>query len=151
MGNIFNSDFREFIECFNKADVEYVLVGGYSVIIHGYSRTTGDMDIWVNKTDENYKKIVLAFNEFKMPVFDMTLEKFSHSELDVFRFGLPPSRIDLMTNVLGLVFEETFERSSLHNIEGLDIRVIHINDLIRAKQVSARPRDINDIENLKDK
>lgn len=49
-GNIFNDDFRDFIHCLNKHDVEYILVGGYSVIAHGYPRTTGNMDIWVNQT-----------------------------------------------------------------------------------------------------
>lgn len=61
MGNIFNSDFRDFIMALNKNAVKYILVGGYSVILHGYSRTTGDMDIWVERSDENYSKIVKAF------------------------------------------------------------------------------------------
>ena len=149
MGNVFNSDFQEFIECLNNAEVDYILVGGYSVIIHGYSRNTGDMDVWVNKTEENYKRIEKAFYQFKMRVFDMTLEKFLHSDSEVFRFGMPPSRIDLMTNVLGLVFEDAFPRSYIYKEEGFDIRVIHINDLKTAKQSSARPRDINDLDNLK--
>lgn len=150
MGNLFNQDFQEFIECLNNAGVEYILVGGYSVIIHGYARNTGDMDIWVNKTEENYKRIVKAFYAFKMPVFDMTIEKFLHSEDDVFRFGLPPSRIDLMTNVLGLKFKEAFDRSHIYKEEGFDVRVIQINDLKTAKKASARPRDINDLDNLKE-
>lgn len=150
MGDLFNPDFQEFIECFNQQDVKYVLVGGYSVIIHGYNRNTGDMDIWVDKTEENYNKIKRAFYQFKMPMFDMTLEKFLSDENDVFRFGVPPSRIDLMTNVLGLNFKETYDRSFVYKEEGFDVRVIHINDLKTAKQTSARPRDINDLENLKE-
>ena len=54
MGNIFNGDFQDFITALNNNEVEYILVGGYSVILHGYSRTTGDLDIWVNKKSENY-------------------------------------------------------------------------------------------------
>lgn len=149
MSHIFNNDFQEFIEALNTSKVEYILVGGYSVIIHGYVRTTGDMDIWVGKTEENYNRILQAFLIFKMQIFDMTLENFLRSEIDVFRFGVPPSRIDLMTNVLGLSFIETFNRSCIYKYEGFDIRVIHINDLRTAKQVSARPRDINDLDNLK--
>ena len=88
MGNIFNQDFRNFLQALNNSNVEYLLVGGYAVILYGYSRTTGDMDIWVNRTSINYKKIVQAFYEFKMPVFDMTEENFlQHTEWDVFRFG----------------------------------------------------------------
>lgn len=69
MGNVFNEDFRDFINALNNNKVEYLLVGGYSVIAYGYPRTTGDMDIWVQRTKENYKKIVHAFNQFKMLVF----------------------------------------------------------------------------------
>jgi predicted nucleotidyltransferase len=72
MGNIFNDDFREFIKSLNDHGVKYILIGDYSVILHGYSRTTGDMDIWVERTEENYKKIFDAFYQFRMPVFDMT-------------------------------------------------------------------------------
>jgi hypothetical protein len=61
MGNIFNEDFRDFINCFNIARIKYILVGGYSVILHGYSRTTGDIDIWVERTAENYRSITAAF------------------------------------------------------------------------------------------
>lgn len=133
MSNLFNQDFQDFIAALNTANVEYILVGGYSVIIHGYSRNTGDMDIWVNQTESNYKHLVKAFELFQMPLFDMTLEKFLSSDTDVFRFGLPPSRIDLMTNVLGLSFEEAYQRSLIYSEEGFDIRVIHINDLKTAK------------------
>jgi hypothetical protein len=61
MGNIFKEDFREFIDALNINGVRYILVGGYSVILHGHSRTTGDMDIWVDRTLENYKKIISFF------------------------------------------------------------------------------------------
>ncbi len=84
MGNIFNEDFSDFIQALNKTGVEYILVGGYSVIIHGYNRTTGDMDIWVNKTESNYNKLLTAFAIFRMPVFDMNKENFlNNPEVDV--------------------------------------------------------------------
>ncbi|SHL65976.1 hypothetical protein SAMN05444266_104307 [Chitinophaga jiangningensis] len=64
MGVIFNDDFRDFIQALNNHNVEYILVGGYAVILHGYRRVTGDMDIWVNRTKENYLKLAEAFMEF---------------------------------------------------------------------------------------
>ena len=70
MGNIFNTDFVEFINSLNNHQVEYLLVGGYSVIIHGYPRTTGDLDIWVNQTTENYGRLKLAFGEFGLPIME---------------------------------------------------------------------------------
>jgi len=76
MADYFNEDFRDFIRAMNNQQVEYILVGGMAVILHGYVRTTGDMNIWVRQTKDNYQKIVKAFDEFRMPVFDMTEERF---------------------------------------------------------------------------
>jgi hypothetical protein len=149
MGNIFKEDFREFIDALNINGVRYILVGGYSVILHGHSRTTGDMDIWVDRTLENYKKIKLAFLQFGMPVFDMTQERFLNDSLiDVFTFGRPPVAIDIMISVLGLNFNECFEKAIYFEDDDLQIRTIHINDLIDAKKASGRPKDLDDLENL---
>jgi hypothetical protein len=149
MGNIFNEDFRDFIRELNNYEVKYILVGGYSVILHGYSRTTGDMDIWVDRTSENYKKIKTAFLSFGMPVFDMTEENFlNHPELDVFTFGKPPSSIDIMIKVKGLDFNECYNNSVFFYEDDLSIRTIHFNNLISAKKASGRSKDLDDLENL---
>ncbi|HEY8780190.1 MAG TPA: DUF6036 family nucleotidyltransferase [Mucilaginibacter sp.] len=149
MGNIFNEDFRDFINCFNDYKVKYILVGGYSVILHGYSRTTGDMDIWVERTAENYKSIKTAFLHFGMPVFDMTEDAFLNNKtLDVFTFGKPPSSIDIMVAVKGLNFDECYENAAYFEENGLIVRTIHLNDLIKAKKASGRSKDMDDLENL---
>ena len=146
---VLNRDFRDFIKAFNEADVEYMIVGGYAVIIHGYNRTTGDMDIWVKKTESNYRKIEEAFRIFRMSVFDMTLENFmKNPEMDVFSFGRPPVCIDIMTDVKGLSFDKTYPRSELVKVDGTDIRIIGHHDLIIAKKASNRPKDQDDIEHL---
>ena len=147
--NIFNSDFQDFIKALNTAEVRYVLVGGYAVIVHGYNRTTGDMDIWVEPTQANYDRLLSAFAEFGMPTFDMTESKFLQTEAyDVFTFGLPPSAIDLMTQVKGLSFPAAYAASSLHEFEDLSVRVVSYRDLLTAKRASARLRDLNDVEQL---
>jgi hypothetical protein len=149
MGNIFNTDFRDFIQALNNNDVEYLLVGGYAVILHGYSRTTGDMDIWVNRTGTNYKKLLSAFKEFKMPVFDMTEENFlNHLDWDVFRYGRKPVAIDIMTKMGGLNFNECYKLKKEHNDEGLLIKLVHYNDLIKAKKAAGRHKDLDDLEKL---
>ena len=149
MGNIFNEDFRDFINQFNSYNVKYVLVGGYSVILHGYSRTTGDMDIWVDRTPENYNRIKLAFLNFGMPVFDMTEENFlNHPDWEVFTFGMPPSSIDVMIKVKGLNFDECYDNAVFFEEDGLQIRTIHISNLISAKKASGRSKDLDDLENL---
>lgn len=149
MGNVFNSDFRDFLSSLNTNEVRYMLVGGYSVILHGYSRTTGDMDVWVERTEGNYSRIKKAFDEFGMPVFDMTENNFLHHPVwDVFTFGVPPVAIDLMIKLEGFSFQEIYERSVVFKDEDLEIRVIHKNDLIAAKQKAGRPKDLDDLENL---
>jgi hypothetical protein len=149
MGNIFNEDFRDFIEALNHFRVEYILVGGYSVILHGYSRTTGDLDIWVNPTLENYELLKKAFYLFGMPLFDMTEFNFlNNKDFNVFSFGRPPVSIDIMTEVKGLDFHNTFKESRIIEVEGISVRVINYNDLIMAKKSSGRSKDIDDLENL---
>ena len=152
MGNIFHEDFHDFILALNKCEVEYVVVGGYSVILHGYSRTTGDLDIWVNKTQDNYRKLVSAFNSFGLATFDMTETNFlSNPNIDVFSFGRPPVSIDILTDVKGLVFSECFRKATFMEIDNLKVRVIEYRDLITAKKASARPKDLDDLENLENK
>ena len=149
MANIFHEDFRDFLNALNKADVRYILVGEYSVVLHGYSRTTGDMDIWMERTSENYKRIIKAFQIFGMPLFDMTESNFlSHPIWDVFTFGTPPVAIDIMVKIEGLNFEDVFQKAVYFEDDNLKIRTINRNDLIAAKKIAGRAKDINDLENL---
>lgn len=149
MGNIFNEDFWDFISALNDKHVRYILVGGYSVILHGYPRTTGDMDIWVDRTAENYSRLLQAFRQFKMHVFDMTEENFlHHPNWDVFTFGTPPVAIDLMVSVKGLNFDICYDNSTVFKEDDLEIRTINKEDLIQAKKSSGRPKDLNDLENI---
>ena len=78
--NIFNDDFKEFIESLNNFDVEYILIGGYAVVLHGYNRTTGDLDIWVNPTETNYRKLIKAFSYFGFPTGAIDLTRFLKNE-----------------------------------------------------------------------
>jgi len=127
MGNIFQADFRDFISALNDQEVKYILVGGFSVILHGYARTTGDMDIWVERSTENYLKLKKAFLQFGMQVFDMTAENFlSHPNWDVFTFGTPPVAIDIMVKVKGLDFDAYYQRSVLFEDDQLKIRTIQM-------------------------
>lgn len=148
MADIFNEHFREFIQALNEQEVEYVLVGGMAVILHGYVRGTGDMDVWVNKTKENYIRLKKAYRQFGMPLFDMTEENFLGKEYDVFGIGVQPVKIEVMTNVKGLLFDETYAMAQIYKEDGLKIKFIHINHLIQAKKAAGRFRDLDDIEQL---
>jgi hypothetical protein len=149
MGNLFNADFQDFLRALLAAEVKYVLVGGYSVILHGYSRTTGDLDIWVEKTAENYERLAQAFLRFGMPTFDMTKQNFLHnSALDVFTFGRPPVAIDIITQLKGPDFATAHAAAADIEVDGIMVRLIQYRHLLDAKQAAGRPRDYNDIENL---
>ena len=149
MGSIFNDDFRDFIRALNDNRVEYILVGGYAVILHGYRRVTGDMDVWVNRTKENYLKLTRAFSDFGLPLFDMTESKFLNlDEADVFSFGRPPVGIDILTNLKGVDFKEAYALSQIFIDGDLEVRYLHLNNLIAAKKAAGRHKDLDDIEKL---
>ncbi|MEO6253733.1 MAG: DUF6036 family nucleotidyltransferase [Ferruginibacter sp.] len=149
MANIFNEDFRDFIDALNKQEVEYLLVGGYAVILHGYRRSTGDMDVWVNVTPENHKKLIKAYLAFGLPTTDITAENFLlNDELDVFTYGIPPVCIEILKKVKGCDFDEAYKISKVYDENGLQIRFIHGNTLIQAKTASGRFKDLDDIEKL---
>jgi hypothetical protein len=142
-------DIRDFIAAFNQVEVRYLVVGGSAVILHGYARTTVDLDLWVERTEENYQKILRAFRIFGMPVFDMTPQNFfDNPKLDVFTFGRPPSCVDLMLAVKGLDFAEAYGRSQQMEQDGLSFRVVSKQDLIAAKKAAGRHKDLDDVEHL---
>jgi hypothetical protein len=97
MADLFNQDFQDFIEALNRAEVEYILVGGYAVILHGYIRSTADMDVWVNKTAANHIKLKKAFVLFGAPVFSQ--EEFLGDRFDVWGIGIEPIRIEALNKV----------------------------------------------------
>jgi predicted nucleotidyltransferase len=146
--NLFNEDFIDFLNYLNENKVSYILVGGYAVVIRGYSRTTGDIDIWVEKNQENYLKLNEALVSFGLPSNAITLDSFLSPEFDVFSIGKPPFAIEIMTAVKGLDYKQTYDASTLEKIDGIEIRVVHLNQLRQAKAASGRHKDLNDLENL---
>ena len=99
MANIFNDDFVDFLKALHNQKVEYLLVGGYAVILHGYIRSTADMDIWVNRTRENYMRIKKEYAEFGAPIFPES--EFFENEKDVWGIGREPNKIEVLNKVLG--------------------------------------------------
>jgi len=149
MAQIFNEDFQDFLRAFEGAGVRYMLIGGYSVILHGYPRTTGDMDVWVERTADNHARLAEAFARFGLPIYTMTQENFLADEgYDVFTYGRPPLAIDILNRVKGLEFEPAYTRSSMRSVDGVNVRLIAYEDLLVAKRAAARLRDLNDIEQL---
>ena len=145
---MFSQDFREFIELLIKNKAEYLIVGGYAVGIHGHPRYTGDLDIWLNPTSQNAEKILKSVNEFGFSSFKLSKEDFTKPG-NVIQLGYPPLRIDLLTEIDGVTFEKCFKNRKEVVIEDLKVNFIGYNDLLKNKRESGRPRDIDDIDNLK--
>jgi hypothetical protein len=146
MADLFNQDFLDFIDALNKEQVEYILVGGYAVVLHGYVRTTGDMDVWVNKTAANYQKLKKAFYLFGAPIF--LEEDFIENSFDVWGIGMEPNRIEILSGLKGVTFEEAYPLCEIFIQNNIEVRFIHINHLIKAKEAAGRFKDKNDIKEL---
>ena len=149
MANLFNKDFQDFIQALNNNEVKYILVGGYAVILHGYIRSTADMDIWVKKTKGNYQKLKKALNEFGAP--SILESEFLGDEFNVWGIGREPNKIEIMSEVKGLVFDGAYKESTFYHQGNLRIRFLHFNHLLESKKAAGRFKDKNDIEQLNKK
>jgi predicted nucleotidyltransferase len=145
---MFSQDFKEFIQLLIKNKAEYLIVGGYAVGIHGHPRYTGDLDIWFNPTLQNAEKILKCVNEFGFSSFELSAADFTKSG-NVVQLGYPPLRIDLLTQIDGVTFEECFKNRKEVVIEDLKVNFIGYSDLLKNKKESGRARDIDDIDHLK--
>ncbi|MFI5195493.1 MAG: hypothetical protein ACHQD8_00250 [Chitinophagales bacterium] len=128
----------EFIECLNKNKAAYVLVGGYAVVIKGHSRTTGDLDFFVERTTENAAKIIQAINDFGFGSIGFTIEDVM-DESGYIQMGKEPLRIDIFSALPGVEFDEVYKMADDYEYEGVKMKIIHTTHLIKNKLAVARP------------
>ena len=127
--------------------VEFMLVGGYAVLFHGYPRTTFDIDLWVRPSPDNAPKVLAALHRFGAPLQDVTASDFDHPDM-VYQIGVPPCRIDILTRIDGVAWEEAEGNAILGNVDGLPLKVIGLAELIRNKRASGRTKDAADADAL---
>jgi predicted nucleotidyltransferase len=144
---MFSPDLYEFVKLLIEKEVEYLIVGGYAVGIHGHPRYTGDLDVWINPTKENAEKVLETVNQFGFSYFNFKVEDFT-TEGNVIQLGNPPLRIDLLTEIDGVKFDECYLNTKEVNIDNLMVKFISYKDLIKNKLSTGRHRDLDDIENL---
>ena len=140
-------EFREFLECLNRAEVEYLLVGGYAVNFYGYHRFTEDIDFWIAVSDENFQRLLTAVHHFfgeDLPGLDMKFLKTNES----LYLGRVPDKIEVFQNASGLSFRAAFPRRREEMLEGIPVKIISLADLRANKLASARHKDLADLENL---
>ena len=136
-----SGDFRELLSLFNAEKVRYLIVGGFALAHYGRPRYTKDLDIWVDRSAENARRVFRALTKFGAPVETRDPEV-------VFQVGVEPLRIDLLTDITGVQFEGAWSRreSSMYGI--VPVQVIGKDDYVANKRASGRPSDLRDIEAL---
>lgn len=144
---VLSKDFREFFELLNAHEVAFIIVGGYAVAFHGYPRYTKDIDVWVSPNPENAKKMLAALRDFGFTSLDLSIDDFCQPN-KVIQLGQPPHRIDIMTSLSGVEFEICFSASTVIDLDGVPIRFIGFDDLIKNKRSTGRLKDLGDIEEL---
>jgi hypothetical protein len=140
-------DFKECLALFNAHRVEYLLIGGYAVAVHGYPRATQDLDLWIAASRENAGKVVAAVHEFGFPLEGLREEDFTEPGKIVW-MGNPPLRIDILNRISGVEFSECVRRRVMVDIDGVETPVISLADLKTNKQASGRLKDLADLEEL---
>ena len=140
-------DFKEFLKLLNEFNVEYLLIGGYAVGYHGYPRATADMDIWVAISPDNASKLVEVFNRFGMHDPKLTADLFQVRG-KIIRMGVPPMRIEILTEIDGVTFEECYAACLTVKIDGQPVHLISRDHLRKNKRASARHKDLDDLDNL---
>lgn len=143
-----NENFSDFLKLLNQHNVKYVLVGGWAVIFEGYSRNTDDIDVFIEREEGNALKMLDVIKDFLGSTIGFTKEDFLKEE-NVIMMGRRPFRIDVLTDISGVSFEEVYKTSKIYDDDdGLKIRCIHINELIKNKKASGRLKDLADADML---
>ncbi|WP_435547868.1 nucleotidyltransferase [Desulfobacterium sp. N47] len=128
-------------------NIQYLLIGGYAVGYHGYPRATNDMDIWIAIDPETAEKMVLVLKEFGFDTPQLSKELFLKKN-SIVRMGIAPMRIEILTTISGVNFEECFKNRAVDEIDGIEVNIISLNKLKINKKSSGRHKDLDDFENL---
>lgn len=139
------NDFSECLRLFESTGVEYLLVGGYAVNLHGYSRTTGDIDLWVLSSEGNATRVAAALRAFGFAAAEPAM---FFPPGQIIRMGRPPIRLEILTKLSGVEFDDCYARREMLTIGGLTLPVIGLEDLKRNKRAAGRFKDLADVEEL---
>jgi len=143
-------DFKELLKLLNSNNVNYLLIGGYAVIIHGYPRFTADLDVVIGGDTENVSRCVAALHDFGFGETGIGPEMFSEPD-SLVRMGVEPVRIEILNYLKGLDFNRAYERRLMSKVEDIEIAVISLQDLITNKTAVDRLKDRLDVEELKER
>jgi len=143
-----NDDYRDMLQNLLDNEVEFLVVGAYALGAHGYPRATGDFDIWVGSGKENSTQVYKALVKFGANLADIDEKTFSRKNI-VFQIGLAPRRIDILTSITGVHFNEAFTEKKNIEVDGLKIPFISKANLIKNKSATGRDKDKLDLKHLR--
>lgn len=142
-----NSDFKDLLRIFVEEEVRFLVVGGYAVIHYSQPRYTKDLDLWIEPTPENARKLMRAFRSFGLPLIGLEESDFAEPGTQ-FSVGVPPCEIDLLTSLPGLEFTPCWENRQHSEEEGIFVPYLGKTDLVIAKRTAGRPQDLADLDEL---
>ena len=144
-----NQDFVDLLRVFAAHDVRCLVVGAYALGVHGRPRATGDLDVWVEATADNAANVMRALADFGAPLAEVSAADFARPGV-VFQMGLPPARIDVLTEITGVSFAEAWAGRVRAPFGPVEVDVIGREAFIRNKRATGRAKDLGDVESLDD-
>jgi hypothetical protein len=141
------NDYKEFLRLLRAHGVEYLLIGGWAVAYHGYPRATYDLDVWIATSPANANRVVKALSEFGFNVPDLSMDLFLQPD-KIVRMGVEPQRIEVMTSVSGVEFDECYRERIETTLNDVPVSLINLRDLKINKKASGRLKDLADLEQL---
>lgn len=135
-----NRDFSDLLRAFSAAGVEYLVVGAHALSVHDRARATKDLDVWIRPTRENATKAWNALAAFGAPLDALTVEDLTDEDT-VFQIGVAPLRIDILTAVSGVTFDEAWPNRVYAERDGIATPFIGVREFLRNKDASGRPQD----------
>ena len=147
--DIFLPEHQDFLRRLVAANIDFILVGGYAVIYHGYGRSTGDLDVWVLPEKENWEKVIQVLQAIGLPQEAIIYYRNANlSEPQVIMFDPPPIKVDILTKISLVDYKEAKERSLLRTLNGIPVHVLHLEHLVLSKINTGRTQDKADIDEL---
>jgi hypothetical protein len=144
-----NEDFRDLLAALLSEGARFLVVGAHALAVHGIPRATGDLDVWIAGDAENARRVFEALVRFGAPMAAMGVTRADLSRPDqVVQIGLPPRRIDVLTSISGVSFEEAWSDRAVHDVDGVSVPFIGRAAFVKNKRATGRAKDLADLEAL---
>ena len=141
----FNPDFRDLLSSLCVAEARFLLGGGYALAFHGHPRATKDLDVWVDPTPDNAPRVLRALAAFGAPIRNLGVDDLTDPR-SVFQIGVPPRRVDIVTSIEGVRFEDAWSSRATLRLDDLDVPVISLEAMLANKEATGRLQDQADSE-----